>query len=65
MTIAVEAESQSLWHHPNFPKLWASETISQFGTQFSGLGIPFTAALLHATKLDYGILFGSAQLPFA
>ena len=65
MAIAVEAEKQSLWHHPNFPKLWASETISQFGTQFSGLGIPFTAALLHATKLDYGILFGSAQLPFA
>lgn len=65
MAIAVEAEKKSLWHHPNFPKLWASETISQFGTQFSGLGIPFTAALLHATELDYGILFGSAQLPFA
>jgi MFS family permease len=65
MAIAVESEKRSLWHHPNFPKLWASETISQFGTQFSALGIPFTAALLHATELDYGILFGTAQLPFA
>src|SRR5712692_1475199 len=59
-----EQQTVTLGRHSNFLMLWASETISQFGTQFSGLGIPFTAVLLNATALQYGILFGTAQLAF-
>jgi len=70
MAIAVEAEKQSLWHHPNFLKLWASETISQFGTQFSGIAIPFTAYLLTVNQslavasTEFGILNASGLLAF-
>jgi MFS family permease len=64
MTTALEKEKQNLWHHPNFLKLWASETISQFGTQFSGFGIPFTALLLTSNPLDFGILNATALLAF-
>ena len=70
MAIAIEAEKQSLWHHPNFLKLWASETISQFGTQFSGLAIPFTAYLLTANQslavasAEFGILNAFGLLAF-
>ncbi len=59
-----EQQTVTLGRHSNFRMLWASETVSQFGTQFSGLGIPFTAVLLNATAFQYGILFGSAQLAF-
>ncbi len=54
----------TLWHHANFLKLWASETISQFGTQFSGFGIPFTALLLTSNPLDFGILNATSLLAF-
>ncbi len=55
----------SLWHHDNFLKLWLSETISQFGSQFSGLAIPLTAVLvLKATPLQMGLLFFTGTLPF-
>src|SRR2546430_5471 len=36
----------SVWRNRNFVRLWSSDTISQFGTQFSGLAIPFTFVLL-------------------
>ncbi len=62
--VTVEQQTATLGRHSNFLMLWSSETISQFGTQFSGIGIPFTAALLHATALQYGILFATAQLAF-
>jgi MFS family permease len=70
IAVDVDAEKQSLWHHPNFLKLWASETISQFGTQFSGLAIPFTAYLLTANQplavasTEFGILNASGLLAF-
>lgn len=54
----------TLWHHADFLKLWASETISQFGTQFSGFGIPFTALLLTSNPLDFGILNATGLLAF-
>jgi len=71
MATTLETEKQSLWHHSNFLKLWASETISQFGTQFSGLAIPFTAILLTANQslavasAEFGILnaFGFLAFP--
>src|SRR5713101_1829281 len=54
----------SLWHHPNFLKLWTSDTISQFGTQFSGYAIPFTALLLTRDPLAFSILNASAFIGF-
>ncbi|TMI47923.1 MFS transporter [Candidatus Bathyarchaeota archaeon] len=55
----------SLWHHRNFLKLWTSDTISQFGTQFSGYAIPFTALLLTSDPLAFSILNASAFIGFA
>jgi len=54
----------SLWHHPNFLKLWTSDTISQFGTQFSGYAIPFTALLIISDPLAFSILTVSAFISF-
>lgn len=34
-----------LWRHPDFVKLWSAETISQFGSQVSGLAIPLVAII--------------------
>ena len=54
-----------LWRHPEFVKLWAGETISQFGTQISQLAIPLTAALvLNATPLQMGLLGAFEFAPF-
>src|SRR5438128_10255616 len=55
----------SLWHHRNFLKLWTSDTISQFGTQFSGYAIPFPALLLTSDPLAFSILNASAFIGFA
>src|SRR5919109_3094493 len=54
----------SLWHHPNFLKLWASDTVSQFGTQFSTFAIPFTALLLTKNAIEFGFLNALAFLAF-
>jgi MFS family permease len=35
-----------LWRHPDFLKLWSAETISQFGTQISGLALPLVAIIV-------------------
>ena len=62
MTTSLEPQAPSLWRHGNFLNLWASETISQFGTQFSGIAIPYTAYLLTVNQtiqvatLEFGIL---------
>jgi MFS family permease len=34
-----------LWRHGDFLKLWSAETISQFGSQISGLAIPLVAVI--------------------
>src|SRR5712664_493906 len=47
----------SLWHNRNFVSLWTSETISQFGSQFTQLALPLTAVIiLGATAEELGIL---------
>ncbi len=60
-TTTVQAK---LWRHSNFLRLWISETISQFGTQFTGLALPFTAVLLGANAAQFGILAATGTLPF-
>ncbi len=68
-------QTASLWKHSNFLKLWASETISSFGSQFSGLAIPLTAIYYlsdrcivragpDACSYEFGILYAMGTLPF-
>ncbi len=61
----IQAKPSSLWHHADFRKLWVSDTISQFGGQFSGWAIPTIAAfVLGATPLEFGILTAAGMAPW-
>ena len=54
-----------LWSHSDFLKLWTGQTISEFGSQVSGLAIPWLAAVgLHATPLEFSVLGLLGFLPF-
>lgn len=54
-----------LWRNADFVRLWASETVSQFGTQVSMIALPLTAVLeLDASAGQMGILSAAATLPF-
>jgi MFS family permease len=54
-----------LWRHENFLKLWSAETISQFGTQISGLALPLVAILvLDASAFEVALLGTIDFLPF-
>lgn len=53
-----------LWDHPDFLKLWAGQTVSQFGSQITFLALPLTAILvLDATPLQMGVLMAVGALP--
>jgi MFS family permease len=46
-----------LWHHHDFLKLWAGQTVSRFGSQITFLAVPTIAILaLKATPLQVGLL---------
>ncbi|TMI37904.1 MFS transporter [Candidatus Bathyarchaeota archaeon] len=61
----VQSKPLSLWHHADFRRLWISDTISQFGGQFSGWAIPTIAAfVLGATPLEFGILTAAGMAPW-
>src|SRR5256886_9137367 len=54
-----------LWRHPDFLKLWAGETVSQFGTQVTFLAVPTVAILiLHAGPFQVGLLSALGFLAF-
>jgi len=54
-----------LWRHANFLKLWSAETISVFGSQFSGLALPLVAILLlDASAFAVSALVVVEFLPF-
>jgi len=54
-----------LWRHSEFLKLWTGQTISQFGTQFTQLGLPLIAILLlKADAFAVGLLGTFEFLPF-
>src|SRR5205085_7584301 len=54
-----------LWRHPDFLKLWSAQTVSQFGTQVSGLAIPLAAILvLHASAFEVASLGTVEFSPF-
>jgi MFS family permease len=57
--------SSGLWQHPDFVKLWSSQTISQFGTQVSQLALPFVAiVVLEASPFAVAALGTVEFLPF-
>ncbi len=52
-------------HNPDFRRLWAAETISQFGTQVSLLALPLVAVvLLGASPFEVALLGTVEFLPF-
>jgi MFS family permease len=55
----------TLWHHPDFLRLWFGQSISQFGNQFTALALQFVAlnALL-ASPGQMGLLAAMGTLPF-
>src|SRR4051812_24025493 len=55
----------ALWGHRDFMKLWTGQTISEFGSQVSGLAIPLLAAItLNATPFQFAALGVLQFLPF-
>src|SRR6266540_3978748 len=62
---SVSPQALNLWRHGNFLRLWLSETISQFGSQFTALAFPFTAIIfLDAGAADLGLLAFVGSLPW-
>jgi MFS family permease len=58
-------QKETLWRNSNFLKLWTSETISQFGSQFTGLALPLTAIIiLGAKSVEVGILIFAGSVPW-
>jgi MFS family permease len=54
-----------LWRHGDFVRLWVAETISQFGSQVTQLGLPLAAALvLGASPGQMGVLGAAEFAPF-
>jgi len=55
----------NLWHHRDFTRFWFSDTVDQFGNQFSIFALPVLAVLsLNATSLDIGIITALAIAPY-
>jgi len=54
-----------LWSNADFLKLWSGQSISEFGSQVSGLAIPWLAAVgLHASPFEFSVLGMLGFLPF-
>lgn len=53
-----------LWHHRDFLRFWAAQSVSQVGSQVSLLALPLIAALtLHASPFAVGMLAAAGQAP--
>src|SRR6266571_659608 len=58
-------QKTTLWQNHNFLKLWTSDTISQFGSQFTTLALPLTAVIiLHSNPTEQGILIFMGSVPW-
>jgi MFS family permease len=54
-----------LWRHGDFRRLWVGDTISQVGTQLSGLALPVLAVqTLGAREVQLGVLTACQTLAF-
>jgi MFS family permease len=59
------AISTTLWRHRDFRRLWAGDTISQFGTMVTLIALPLLAVkTLHATPFQVGLLSAFETLAF-
>jgi MFS family permease len=59
------ASDGSLWRDADFLRLWGAQTVSQVGSQVSGLALPLVAILsLHATTFQVAALGTVEFLPF-
>jgi MFS family permease len=57
--------SGGLWRHADFLKLWSAETISQFGSQITGLALPLVAIItLDVSAFQVSALFVIELAPF-
>ena len=54
-----------LWRHGDFVRLWAAQTVSQFGSQVSGIALPLVAVLtLESSAFSVAMLGAVEMLPF-
>src|SRR3954471_19461991 len=54
-----------LWRNRDFLRLWSAQTISQFGSQVSGLALPFVAIfILKASAFEIAALSAVEFAPF-
>jgi MFS family permease len=54
-----------LWHNGDFLLLWGAQSVSQVGSQVTGLALPLAAILvLHATTFEVAALNVVDLLPF-
>jgi MFS family permease len=51
-----------LWRHPDFLRLWGSQSVSQLGSQISVLAIPFAAVLVVDASAFQVALLGAAVM---
>src|SRR5215467_6757236 len=63
-TVPVANCFSGLWRHPDFLKLWAGQTISEFGSRITRDALPLTAVLvLSATPAQMGLLAALGSIP--
>jgi MFS family permease len=54
-----------LWRHPDFLKLWGSQTVSELGSAVTSVALPTAAVLqLRATPFQVGLLLAAQRLAF-
>jgi hypothetical protein len=54
-----------LWGHRDFARLWAAQTIPQFGTGVTHLALPLTAAVTLSDRLSRRPILVAADVGFA
>jgi MFS family permease len=55
----------ALWRHGDFLRLWAAQTVSQFGSQISAIAIPLVAIqTLDSSAFEVALLGSVEMLPF-
>lgn len=60
----MSARIPGLWRHSDFLKLWAGETVSQFGSLIGGMALQFAAILvLGASPIQIALLAIASRLP--
>ncbi|MBW5248166.1 MFS transporter [Streptomyces poriferorum] len=61
---APEPPPRGLWHHRDFRRLWAGQTVSLLGSRVTELALPVTAiVLLDASPAQLGLLNSAQYLP--